>query len=202
MRTSYRFDIYSTSTLLYWQDYQCAIPVFDSLLPEPHNSAILQLLFVCAHWHSMAKLRMHTDFTLNILDQTTCHLGTECRKFVDKTCAAFDTQELSREVEAHKWCKVKKTRAHLSSAVPSSLPANHMATNGVTTPHSGSSGTTPDRSKDGPRQKKFNLHTYKFHSLGDYANTIRRYGTTNSYSTETVDLYFSLIVDHLRYILL
>lgn len=36
------------------------------------------------------------------------------------------------------------------------------------------------------RQKTLNLKTYKYHSLGDYASTIREYGTCDSYSTETV----------------
>jgi hypothetical protein len=42
-----------------------------------------------------------------------------------------------------------------------------------------------DASKD-PKAKNFNLSTYKWHALGDYANAIRRYGTTDSYSTQTV----------------
>lgn len=36
------------------------------------------------------------------------------------------------------------------------------------------------------RRKGISLHTYKHHALGDYVDTIRRYGTTDSYSTETV----------------
>jgi hypothetical protein len=36
------------------------------------------------------------------------------------------------------------------------------------------------------RKKSLNLKTYKNHSLGDYVRTIRRYGTTDSYSTEPV----------------
>lgn len=35
-------------------------------------------------------------------------------------------------------------------------------------------------------KKSLNLNTYKNHSLGDYTNAIRRYGTTDSYSTESV----------------
>lgn len=35
---------------------QCAIPVFNSLLPEPHNNMVMQLLFTCAHWHGLVKL--------------------------------------------------------------------------------------------------------------------------------------------------
>lgn len=31
-----------------------------------------------------------------------------------------------------------------------------------------------------------NLNTYKVHSLGDYVEAIRRYGTTDSFSTEMV----------------
>ncbi|KAG2120548.1 uncharacterized protein F5147DRAFT_766462 [Suillus discolor] len=36
--------------------------------------------------------------------------------------------------------------------------------------------------------KSFNFHTYKFHALGDYMTTIRRFGTTDSYSTEPGEL--------------
>jgi hypothetical protein len=36
------------------------------------------------------------------------------------------------------------------------------------------------------RIKTFSLDTYKYHSLGDYVGHIRRYGTTDSYSTEPV----------------
>ena len=39
--------------------------------------------------------------------------------------------------------------------------------------------------------KGFNLNTYKLHSLGDYVETIRRYGTTDSYSTQLVSWKFS-----------
>lgn len=35
-------------------------------------------------------------------------------------------------------------------------------------------------------KKPLNLNTYKNHSLGDYTEAIRRYGTTDSYSTEIV----------------
>jgi hypothetical protein len=47
------------------------------------------------------------------------------------------------------------------------------------------SGTAPSTTAT-PRQKFFNLQTYKYHSLGDYANTIRRFGTCDSYTTERV----------------
>ena len=36
------------------------------------------------------------------------------------------------------------------------------------------------------KPKEFNMNTYKYHALGDITNTIREYGTTESYSTEPV----------------
>ena len=38
----------------------------------------------------------------------------------------------------------------------------------------------------GPKVKKLNLQTYKFHALGDYPDMIRLYRTTDSYSTQLV----------------
>ena len=75
--------------------YQCAIPVFDGLLPEPHNEAVLRLLFICAHWHGLAKLRMHTEDTLNIFDGITTDIGAAFRSFERSTCSAFNTRELN-----------------------------------------------------------------------------------------------------------
>ena len=90
---------------------QCSIPVFDGLLPEPHNTDIIQLLFVCAHWHGLAKLRMHTDYTLKVFEETTVSLGVRFRAFVRKTCPHFDTRELQRETDARKRREMKKTDA-------------------------------------------------------------------------------------------
>lgn len=35
-----------------------------------------------------------------------------------------------------------------------------------------------------------NLDTYKVHSLGDYVEAIQQYGTTDSYTTELVNVYY------------
>jgi hypothetical protein len=76
---------------------QCAIPVFDGLLPEPYNKRLLKLLFDLAHWHGLAKMGMHTDITLDILSQATTSLGNSFRDFQEKTCAMFQIRELERE---------------------------------------------------------------------------------------------------------
>ena len=87
---------------------QCAIPVFEQLLPEPHNSHVMKLLFRIAEWHGLAKLRMHTEATLARLEQVTTDLGHLMRDFQDKTCAKFNTKELEREFEARKRRKARK----------------------------------------------------------------------------------------------
>lgn len=57
------------------------------------------------------------------------------------------------------------------------------------------SGATTVRTKDSTR-KKFNLETYKVHSIGDYATMIRRFGTTDSYSTQIVSILFAYCSTH------
>lgn len=138
---------------------QCAIPVFEGLLPEPHNSAILQLIFYLAHWHGLAKLRMHSDVTLAILDKETTVVGRLLRNFNTNTCPQFKTKELRREAEARQRLQAKKQPKggqSLSSSAPSRKP------------------------------RTFNLNTYKIHAMGDYVENIKMYGTTDSYSTEPV----------------
>jgi hypothetical protein len=114
---------------------------------------------------------MHTDATLDILSRVTTSLGNSLRTFEEKTCEAFETRELERERAARKRRKEKS------------------AINGV----SKSKKPTASNS-EGRKQKKLNLGTYKYHALGDYVDTIRRFGTTDSYSTQPVSLtYFYMI---------
>ncbi|KIK75878.1 hypothetical protein PAXRUDRAFT_18604 [Paxillus rubicundulus Ve08.2h10] len=53
---------------------QCALPVFEGLLPAPHNKIVLDLLFDFATWHAYAKLRLHTEDTLAFFDKATITL--------------------------------------------------------------------------------------------------------------------------------
>jgi hypothetical protein len=68
--------------------------VFDGLLKEPYNQQILDLLFDLAHWHGLAKLRLHTENTLKMLDEATVLLGAQFHDFQHLTCANFKTKEL------------------------------------------------------------------------------------------------------------
>jgi len=63
---------------------------------------LLRLLYKAAEWHALAKLRMHTDSTLDILEAVTREFGRLARQFRDKTSDEFHTVELPRETGAKK----------------------------------------------------------------------------------------------------
>jgi len=138
--------------------WQCALPVFENLLPEPHNSQVQQLLFLLCHWHALAKLRMHMDYTLDIMERTTALLAQQMRKFSSETCPAFATKELHREAESRRQREAQ----------------------------GGPSKTASSPAVDVRRQKTLNLSTYKVHALGDYHDQIKMFGTTDSFSTQLV----------------
>lgn len=184
--------------------YKCAIPVFDGLLPPAQNEIVMGLLFVMAHWHGLAKLRMHSDLTLQILDQQTAELGEHLRRFKARVCSMYDTQELDRELNArsHRQAKEAVKRAVNGSqqgatAAQPRAGANHKGKQKASAVQSQNViGPYPRQ----PRKKKsFNLQTYKLHALGDYVACIRHFGTTDSYSTEPVSPSFILPTLQLSY---
>lgn len=137
------------------------MPVFDGLFPAPHNRIVQQLLFACAHWHGLAKLRLHTDHTLNFLEKATGTLRTKFQAFEQKTCSAHTTRELPREA-------MQRQRRNAKASAKKGQPSNKAAAAG------------------GHKVKVFKMATYKYHSLGDYVEMIRQYGTCDSYNTESV----------------
>ena len=160
-----------------------------------------------AHWHGLAKLRMHTDLTLDILDNLTSILGHKLRRFDDETCSKFVTLELPREAETRNRkaakASTKKSEGLTNSAFPS-VPQPSNALNPAPLPAS----LTPSFHPEAPlapipkpktpkthRCKRLNLNTYKHHAYGDYSWTIRQLGTTDSYSTEAVRAYCQNIMN-------
>lgn len=140
------------------------------------------MLFQFAYWHGLAKLRLHSDNTLKLLDEETTKLGQSLRNFQSTTCAAFQTEELRKEANARlrKQAKHNTEAGKKATTGNSTMPASHEKT------------ATSDQ---GSRRKRrvFNLNTYKTHALGDYVATIKQYGTTDSYSTELVRPLFSVL---------
>lgn len=166
------------------------MPVFEGLLPDEHNENLMDLLFTLAHWHALAKLRQHTDLSLGALELITIQLGASLRKFQAQTCSAFDTRELKREEVARMRRTEGVTTARKLSAknaggvVALDIEAVNSNTASSSAAPSTNTHLVPTKAA-GKLRKTLNLKTYKDHALGDYVETIRRNGTTDSYSTET-----------------
>ena len=143
------------------------------------DNSVLQLIFHLAHWHGLAKLRLHSDLSLNLLDTETTCLGEQLRCFKDKVCPAFETRELKREADSR---RQKATKKQFPIPVTTTRCTKSTARPAPIIPEVDQPRAVPDDRA----WKAFSLDTYKVHALGDYPQTIRRYGTTDSYSTEPV----------------
>ena len=116
---------------------------------------------------------MHTDLTLDILDHLTTDLGDALWRFNETVCSAYEMQELP--------CKA----------------ASHHCQNATKVSSTNNSGSLRKRSKavtdlSSNKMKYLNIHTYKFHALGDYVGMIQQYGMTDSYSTEPVSDFLAM----------
>ena len=103
---------------------QCIMPCIDGLLPEPHNTKVLSMLFVLGTWHALAKLRMHTDSSLKLLDDATTCLGIALRYFTWVTCPQFPTKETAAE-----FSKRKRKEATSTTKAPESNARKPMTYN-------------------------------------------------------------------------
>ena len=98
----------------------------------------MTLLYRTAEWHAFAKLWLHTESTLQHLEQLTTELGKLMRTFRDTTQSAFATFELPKETETQKRCQ-----------------------------NSGKGKEKAAGNAPGKKSKFLNLFTYKWHALGD-----------------------------------
>ena len=127
----------------------------------------------------MAGLHLHTDDMLEVLDRNTTVLGARLRNFAKTTCKDYVTHELKRETEQRKRRAQKLAKAKTT--------AGKAKTNSTKSKGKGAESAPPTASgSDEPRLKLFNLNTYKIHSLGDYVQSIRKWGTTDSYTSRRV----------------
>lgn len=140
------------------------MPCFEGLLPAPHNQIVLNLLFDLATWHGYAKLRLHMEKTLGFFDKAIKLLRHSVIKFQEMTCSTYQTIELPQEITARSHRRAALTAKEGVTAAPINLKV---------------------------RLKHLNLTTYKYHALADYLDTIRRYGTTDSYTTHLVGILLS-----------
>ncbi|KAJ3766797.1 hypothetical protein FB446DRAFT_708323 [Lentinula raphanica] len=82
---------------------QCAPACFEGLFAEKSqeiDGLVQDLLAHFATWHAYAKLRLHTELTLESFELATTELGHLLRKFAHETAKTFDTRLLPRKVAA------------------------------------------------------------------------------------------------------
>jgi hypothetical protein len=140
--------------------------VFEGLLPKKHDRIVGKLLFELCTWHGLAKLRLHTETTVNDLEHSTTRLGNLLRQFQKEVCSGYATTELPAEEAARIRRKAAAAKKQGQPAAPS----------------------IPNAPKS-RQQRTFNLSTYKLHSLGHYARAIRLFGSTDSFNSQTVTIY-------------
>ncbi|KAG6819019.1 hypothetical protein H0H93_016314, partial [Arthromyces matolae] len=143
---------------------QNAGPCFEGLFlgtSKAVDNKIQDLLFTMASWHASAKMRLHTEWSLSIFEGMTRSLNRHFRVFKMKVCILFNTKETPKEVNAS-----IRRRAATEAKTTGPRPAVNTTTQST------------------PREKTFNIKTPKMHSITHYPAAIRRFGTTDSYSTQ------------------
>ena len=125
--------------------------------------------------------------------------GTLMQQFRDQTCPQFDTVELPREVstrnrhQQHGQAKVSSKVQSIDGCKGPSSALSHQLVPSPNTTSSLEGATTQMASLSVPstcKLKTINLLIVKFHFLGDYVQTIQRYGCIDSFSTQLVQHLF------------
>ncbi|KAF9554492.1 hypothetical protein CPC08DRAFT_727124 [Agrocybe pediades] len=137
---------------------QCAIPVFEDLLPKKHNRVVQNLLFEFGTWHALAKLQLHTKTTIEELETSTERLGSLLN---------YQTRDLPHEEAAR-----GRRQAALASR------------NGQQQQPKAAATSIPAKKKGAKKLREFNMETYKMHAFGDYPDSIRMFGTSDNTSTQ------------------
>ena len=86
----------------------------------------MKILYRVSEWHALAKLRMHTEDSLTLMEECTKELGGLLRQFRNLTCSQFSTVELPREANA-RVRRRKDVHTQCSDAVPASIRPPIMA---------------------------------------------------------------------------
>src|SRR5216683_1886850 len=100
---------------------QCTGPCFEGLFPKSVNSGIQDLLFIMACWHTLAKLHVHTEDSLDNFQGLTTMFTKQIQYFAKKICPHFETVETPSEcatsicAEAARVRKCKPRHFHSSS---------------------------------------------------------------------------------------
>ena len=153
---------------------QCITPIVEGILPGVYNFHLLDVIFEFQQWHSLAKLRLHTDKTMKIFEEATISLGNTICEFQQTTCKVYAMVELPSEEAA---------RGQHQAALVTQQGKKTMRTATTTTTGSAKQHITTQR-----KIKTLNLETYKWHALGDHPGVIKEHGTSDNTTTQTVSL--------------
>ena len=153
------------------------MPVIEGLLPAPHDAIILDMLFALAEFHAFAKMRLHTERTLELFEKSIKTLGEAVRRFETVTCAAYDTKELPRETAA---------RGRREAAAAAKTGDKTSASGRSKGKGKAAAPKAPRKPAGSSRHVKFQASMVKWHSFGDYVAYIRAYGTLDVSSTQSV----------------
>ena len=132
-------------------------------MPQKHDKIIRKLLFELATWHALAKLRLHTESTLNALENSATRLGSLLQKFKTDVCSAYATRNLPSEEAARGRRQAAKAQKAGGGAQPPTKTSAKVS-----------------------KFRNFNMETYKLHGFPDYPSSIRAYGVTENTSTKNV----------------
>ena len=137
-------------------------------MPKKEDRIVRKLLFELATWHSLAKLRLHTETTVTDLENSATRLGHLLQKFKNDVCSVYATRDLPSEEAARG--RRKAAKAAKAGKKPETLPAP----------------TENKNKKKKPKLREFMMETYKLHGLPDYPAAIRAHGVTENTSTKNV----------------
>jgi hypothetical protein len=135
-------------------------------------------LFELATWHGLAKLRLHTETTVQDLENLTARLGDILRDFQKRVSAEYVTYDLPTEEAARSRRQTRKAMV---------APSTHAYADSGD--EEGEQMQKKEKKKQTRKTRKFNLDSYKLHSLGGYAKAIRQFGTTDNYNSQTVCVF-------------
>ncbi len=98
----------------------------------------MKLLYRTAEWHALAKLRMHTESSLALLDSLTTEFGLLMQNFKELTCSQFVTTELPGEADARECVELDDSAVGPSqSGIGQAAISDHRTTGcleNITTP--------------------------------------------------------------------
>lgn len=138
---------------------------------EPLNSVVLDILFVMALFHGLAKLRLHTTSTRAFFRAVTADIGEKLRSF-EEASKGYKTKELESEKARRlkRQAKAKSKKDGKGKGKDVEAAENPPTTNIPTA----------------KKEKGLNLKTYKTHELGHFADDIECHGTLDLCNTQEV----------------